>query len=712
MMRWMMVAAAFAMGCTSTNPSETPENDATLSDATTGDATAGDATTGDATMGDAMTETDAQVIDPDGSMPDMRVEIDQGTPADMGASDMANDMDVAPDFGDCTPVDETCNGADDDCDGRVDESFGVGAPCAVGLGACAGGGVVICEAGAAICARAADMPGAMPVDETCNGIDDDCDGATDEEIASQPCYTGPDGTADVGACQTGGSACVSGSEVCLEQIRPQPDACDGADADCDGQVDEGCADCGNGTLDPGEACDDGNLDAGDGCAPNCRFEDVQSGLIAGVQRNVAIPAIADRGFFECYSDRYNSAGTSLDQVLADCASTDLLIGCRAVGADTLTIAAEGLFEEVTRDVGGDREAVNPHNGVHFYFSRSASWGFAPLGAAVFRNTCDTAALDDPDRMCWHTTDNAFRVGWRCGADTGLNGSDRFERVIYARTAVALGERRGFGAHGECDSFNGCVDAATCAEAACTNDGLGAPLSWREGGCLSVPDLDCDLFASVPDELDTDWVPGCNIPVAYDVVCAGPPPPVCGDGVIEGDEACDDGNRDLGDGCSAACEIEVPIEVLIGPQQDVSIGGLTLGGFAVCHTETYATRFDVPTVRAACPGATWIVGCRPTNGGDRLTLAAMGVQATIFDPVPNELDGAQVHNSAQWYYGEDYSFGFAPEGAGLNRNTCDTAGDQAESRLCWHTIDAGGWRCGAATRLNDSEAWERVILHTP
>ncbi len=30
-------------------------------------------------------------------------------------------------------------------------------------------------------------------------------------------------------------------------------------------------------------------------------------------------------------------------------------------------------------------------------------------------------------------------------------------------------------------------------------------------------------------------------------------PICGDGLIEGDEACDDGDRDSGDGCSAACD---------------------------------------------------------------------------------------------------------------------------------------------------------------
>lgn len=37
-------------------------------------------------------------------------------------------------------------------------------------------------------------------------------------------------------------------------------------------------------------------------------------------------------------------------------------------------------------------------------------------------------------------------------------------------------------------------------------------------------------------------------------CASPPA-VCGDGAIGGSEACDDGDTDAGDGCSAACAIE-------------------------------------------------------------------------------------------------------------------------------------------------------------
>jgi cysteine-rich repeat protein len=34
-------------------------------------------------------------------------------------------------------------------------------------------------------------------------------------------------------------------------------------------------------------------------------------------------------------------------------------------------------------------------------------------------------------------------------------------------------------------------------------------------------------------------------------------PVCGDNNVEGEEQCDDGNRDVGDGCDADCAVEAP-----------------------------------------------------------------------------------------------------------------------------------------------------------
>lgn len=78
--------------------------------------------------------------------------------------------------------DSSCDGVDDDCDGSVDEEF-VATASSCGVGACRASGMLSCVGGqlrdscTAGAAAATDGP-------TKNGIDDDCDGAVDEEACS------------------------------------------------------------------------------------------------------------------------------------------------------------------------------------------------------------------------------------------------------------------------------------------------------------------------------------------------------------------------------------------------------------------------------------------------------------------------------------------------------------------------------------------------
>ncbi|MGK0359466.1 MAG: hypothetical protein ACI9U2_001768, partial [Bradymonadia bacterium] len=195
------------------------------------------------TMGDAVT---------DGALGDIQAP-DADDPGD-AAIDMGPDG--APQ---CVPVDETCDGVDQDCDGAADEDLALscwrGEEALRGVGRCADGQEV-CRSGAF--QRCEGEIG--PVDELCNGVDDDCDGVTDE--VTRPCAIGPPESEGVGVCVPGAEACTGGvwSGECVDGVGPSDDVCNGIDDDCDGMPDEGLADC-----DDVDADDDGVLDGADNC---------------------------------------------------------------------------------------------------------------------------------------------------------------------------------------------------------------------------------------------------------------------------------------------------------------------------------------------------------------------------------------------------------------------------------------------------------------
>ena len=166
------------------------------------------------------------------------------------------DSDVNPD------AEELCNGLDDDCDGELDEDDAADATTWYTDGDGDGYGddttaVVACDAPAGTVAQGGDCsdtrgsvnPGA---EESCNDMDDDCDGEVDEDDAvdAEVWYVDEDGDG-YGVDETGVPACDGpsgtvnqGGDCADDDIRVHPeqdDTCDGIDNDCDARVDEDVA---------------------------------------------------------------------------------------------------------------------------------------------------------------------------------------------------------------------------------------------------------------------------------------------------------------------------------------------------------------------------------------------------------------------------------------------------------------------------------------
>ena len=168
---------------------------------------------------------------------------------------------------------EICDGVDNDCNGIIDDYWtdeasggqghfaddpnncgACGRVCAFpnGEGSCVGGQCTLASCSDGYSDADGDSANGCECritgtdDSVCDGVDNDCDGATDEDVQVEECYTGPgctenpDGTFScVGECQPGHSQCNGGTFSCVGQVGPQAEICDGKDNDCDGQTDEG-----------------------------------------------------------------------------------------------------------------------------------------------------------------------------------------------------------------------------------------------------------------------------------------------------------------------------------------------------------------------------------------------------------------------------------------------------------------------------------------
>ncbi len=145
---------------------------------------------------------------------------------------------VAGVFGECEgevgPAAEQCDGKDNDCDGETDEELAAAPACEKQLGVCQGATQACVDGGyVGGCGAAEYGADYQAVEERCDGKDNDCDGESDEGVGGGACPA-------QGLCAGFQRACTQGAPgLCLAPgYEPTEVSCDGVDNDCDGSTDE------------------------------------------------------------------------------------------------------------------------------------------------------------------------------------------------------------------------------------------------------------------------------------------------------------------------------------------------------------------------------------------------------------------------------------------------------------------------------------------
>lgn len=369
------------------------------------------------------------------------------------------------------------------------------------------------------------------------------------------------------------------------------------------------AHCGNGVAEPSEACDDGNLLAGDGCSATCGMEIGDAAACPGA---TLLPSSADPS-----APRH--VGVLGDTSEAGLPSALKSEACGGSGAEavhrlvpdvdgSLTVSLFAGYDDAVLyvqtscdDAAVERacsKATSPFEPITLTIpvtaddpvfviadsSMEASAGPFALDMTITPAECGNGNLDGGETCDDGNLDEGDGCDTNCDAESTPAAADTCpgQALVLSGSppgAILTASTSGLGADEQepaCAANPGAHDAVYSVSA--PFDGLLSIVVDPQFAAALYVRASCDVgddpIACV-DEHPSTGVERAQVPVVagstYYVMVDGVDasdngtfelaveltPSSCGNGVMEGGEACDDGNVSLGDGCGADCAFEPP-----------------------------------------------------------------------------------------------------------------------------------------------------------
>ncbi len=514
----------------------------------------------------------------------------------------------------------------------------------------------------------------FPGNETCNQLDDDCDGQVDEgnvcgtipicgnnileqgeecdppgQVQAQSC-----GTTDTGECQLGTQTRTCNYQCkftdygqCTGNIEPTPEICDQKDNNCNGQTDENnvCQPqqfCGDGTVNGNEQCElpstnnnqfcsqSGNICAGNKtgsrdsygyCSSQCSCVNDQFSYSCvkgscGATCNSGEIKNETCGFNNVGICRLGTRTASCYEVNCQFDSFTQCQGAILPGTETcnqLDDDCDGLVDEGnicgTIPICGNNileqgEECDPPGQVQAQSCGTTDVGECQLGTQT--RTCNYQCkftdygqctgnieptpeiCDEKDNNCNGQTDeNNVCVPQNFCGDGNVTGNEQCElpstnnnQFCSQSATQCFGKKTGTrDIYGYCSSQCSCVNdqfAKSCVKNSCGASCSEGETQTESCGVTDVGECRLGTKTRICDDNSCSFgnFGQCtgNIDPVQEVCndnkdndcdgltdnndddCEGEQP-ICGNGVREGNEQCDDGNLISGDGCSSTCKIE-------------------------------------------------------------------------------------------------------------------------------------------------------------